>query len=188
MAQECSRRSCDPPTHERRRSRWLGYVFIGLSWTCAAFLSMPHAPRLALLRACASWIGPQRPGNGGAGHLASSLFRRGTSTVVLPAASVSAAATHEWNRVLRWSLSQGDSPARAAREARQVLAASSDYSDPFFYALLHVVGVGHESLFPDAKPRDPDTKPASAERASSLWLWILAGAGMVILVATIRQR
>lgn len=158
---------------------WIGYEEI---------IAMQHSPRLAVITACGGWRGPERRGDGGIGHLASAFMRGGCETVVVPHADIEANATLAWSQAFHWALTRGDSPARAAREARLALVESEVYADPFYHSLLHVVGVGHHPLFEQTIEAQPQERPIPVKASTLDWRLVLAGIGLLLLIADVVRR
>ena len=152
------------------------------------FARLESPPTLALLTACGSWLGPQRYGDSGSGHLASALLRRGTSAVVLARADVEPIATLALSRASLRARVGGATPARAAREARVMLDRSKRFADPYYHSLLHVVGAGHRALFAPSASEAPAIRAIESEDPAPYWTWILAGTGALVLTAVAARR
>lgn len=132
-------------------------------------------PPLVVLSACGAARGPVRRGDDGVSNLGGAFLRAGARAVVLPEADVDEGATlalmGAFHRRLRGS---GETVAEAMRAARAELADVPALDDPFYFALVHVVGAGHESVFPAAPSRR--------------WPWIVVAFALTIGLLVIRRR
>lgn len=103
-------------------------------------------PASVLLTVCRTGRGPRRFGDPGAVDLSGAFLSRGARSVVLSSFDLDAEAARRLSNGFHRSLARGDSPAEAMRSARESLAADPRFADPFYHALLRVVGRGHDPL------------------------------------------
>ena len=117
----------------------------GLADNCEAL----DTPEIVLLTTCGSGLGPARVGDGGASSLSGAFFTASSRTrcVLLSSFSLEVEATRRFSKSFHVALRAGKSPAEAARLARVSLASDERFADPFYYALIRVIGLGHQPVF-----------------------------------------
>ncbi len=113
--------------------------------------------RLVVLSACGAARGPVRRGGDGVSNLGGAFLVGGASTVVLPSCDVDEAATLALMERFHVHLRDGGPPSAALAAARRALARDPRFDDPYYYALVHVVGAGHDAVFLPARGRGPRT-------------------------------
>ncbi len=115
------------------------------TFTCSEAESLTSPP-LVVLTACWSGKGPIRRGDSFASSFPSAFFRSGARAVLVSPASLDTEATLAWQVPFHRALVDGASPAEALREARQQLSADPKFAHPYYYALLRVIGRGHDPV------------------------------------------
>lgn len=110
---------------------------------------LPHqgvAP-LVIQASCSAAKGPLVRGEDGLSHFGGAWLRAGATTVILPSQDVNVFSTVRFLEAFHARLARRhDTPAEAARAAREELANDPRYSDPYYFAAMHVYGFGREQL------------------------------------------
>jgi len=151
-----------------------------------------RSPPLVALFACGSGFSLSRLGDDCASQLGVSFLRRGADAVVVGQALLALGAMVELGSAFDECLtSEGSSPAEALRRARQKLAESSRWSDPFYFANVSLLGVGWNT--DQRTALDPSaTRHATNDDAfawtSRLFAAAVAGAALVASAAWLRRR
>ncbi|MCC7173347.1 MAG: CHAT domain-containing protein, partial [Planctomycetes bacterium] len=99
------------------------------------------------LSACGAGRDSERLGEDALNHLGGTFLERGAICVILSREKIELNATLALSRALHRRLAAGDPPAEALRVARNELAASKDYGDPYFFTTLQAFGLGHARVF-----------------------------------------
>lgn len=133
-------------------------------------------PPVAFLAACRSGEGRERLGDAGASNLGGAFLRGGASAVLLSDSDLALRATERLSEVFYRELRAGAHVAEALRRARADLFASEAFTDPFYYALVHVVGLGDTRVY-EAGPQGRGARS-----------WMLATAALALAVACWRFR
>lgn len=107
------------------------------------------APPLTILMACGADLTLLRRGDAGSAGFAGAILGGGqrAQCVVLSAHDLDSGAAAAMARWIHESLARGRSPSGALLDARRAMAASVELADPTYWALLRVVGAGHEPIF-----------------------------------------
>jgi hypothetical protein len=150
------------------------------------------SPPVVALFACGSGFGPVRLGDDGSSQLGVSFLRQEADSVIVGRAALALGAMVELGQELDRGLSSAGMPrAEALRRARQKLAESRAWNDPFYFANVSMIGLGWD----DASRSRATSHSTVSERpegsGSPRWLWLLACGslvGSVILVVASRAR
>ena len=141
------------------------------------------SPPVVVLAACGAASGPVRRGEDLVSRLDAAFLRRGGRVVVLPSADAEVEATARLLETFHARLrGHGESPAEAMRAARAALSSDERYEDPFYDALIHVVGAGHDPVF------EPGGDPPSRRGSSSVAALVACVAVVAVAVAWILRR
>jgi hypothetical protein len=134
-------------------------------------------PALVVLTACRSAGGPLRRGDAGAADFGGAWLSAGARAVVLSHAELLAEDALLQSEALHARLAAGGSPAAALASARAELVRTHGELAPFLGGLLHVVGLGHEPVFPAGEPGSagPGRGPPLAWLAGGALLGLAAG-------------
>lgn len=139
-----------------------------------------HAPPIVALAVCGAARGPLRSGDESTGNLGGAALRAGASVVLLSTLDIEQAASEALlDSAYESMVREGTSPARALRDARIALSASTDKRDPYYRNVLHCVGLGHAAFV------RRDHAPG-ASRAFMLAATLVAG--IALLAAYGRRR
>ena len=145
------------------------------------------APPLVALLACRAGAGPVR--DSGAAHLGGAFLSAGADAVVLSYNDIYYESTVALMTTFNREVARGITPAEALRRARVDLRGDGERRDPFHHGLVHVVGLGHRSVFPG---RDGDRFAAEPESPSNAatptLIAILAAIALMITVALLERR
>jgi len=145
-----------------------------------------RVPPIVLLSACGAARGPLRRGDEGIGHLGGAFLKAGASAVILSRADLDLEATVSLVAAFNRSLAGlGRSPAEALRDARREVAGRPRFAHPYYFALLHLVGLGDVRLFPEGGEESP---LVPALRAIAAGAAIAVGAACVVALRRRRSR
>jgi tetratricopeptide (TPR) repeat protein len=135
-----------------------------------------RSPPVVALFACESGVGPVRLGDDGASQLGVSFLARGAETVLVGHAPLALGAMVELAHELDRGLTSGVPRAEALRRARQKLAESRRWSDPFYYANVSMIGLGWDDASRAHALRASSTPRGAGDdvRAEKTWM-LLAG-------------
>jgi hypothetical protein len=108
-----------------------------------------RAPPQVVVSVCRSAVAPRRRGDAGASSLAGAFFSAGPRCrcVVQSAFNIDSEAALRLSSRFHTEIVRGVDPAEALRRAREELASDPRFADPFYHALMSVVGAGHVPLF-----------------------------------------
>ncbi|TAJ16061.1 MAG: CHAT domain-containing protein [Planctomycetota bacterium] len=112
----------------------------GLLW--ADEIERLQAPPLVVLASCAAAHGPARRGDDAVQHLVGAWLRAGARCVVASEHALDHYATLELCARAYERIAKGAGTAEALRDARAQLAAAERWSDPFYWGLVQVHGLG----------------------------------------------
>jgi hypothetical protein len=147
----------------------------GIVW--CSDVQRARAPRLVELIACGSSRGPSRMGDDTGAHLGSAFLGVGARAVVLSPNEIAyASSLRLLARVHDRMRRHFESPAEALRAARAELASEAATADPYYWGLVRVIGLAHESVF-DART------DALAPEHSGRSAWIVAACGALLVAA-----
>jgi CHAT domain-containing protein len=131
-----------------------------------------RVPPLVFLAVCGAARGPLRRGDDGITDLGGAFLAAGAEAVVLSPIDLLLAPTLALAQRFQAELARGATPAHALHRARCALAERGEYSHPYHYALLHLVGIGHRPVYP--------APLAGLDRGPSPWPAVLLLAGLVL--------
>ena len=159
----------------------------GALWS--ADVARLRASDLVVLSACGGGTGPERDGDAEVGNLSGAFLLAGARAVVAADADVPILATHRLMVTMHRGLARGLGPAEALRAAREELARDGPFTDPYYHALLRVIGLGDRPLFePPATPRPQVSERRSADAWPRWWpMAALVAAGALALLG-LRRR
>jgi hypothetical protein len=129
------------------RERPQGLVLSGgESLWCEDAESWRGGPRLIVLAACGAGRGPLREGDGPAANLGAAFLRGGADCVALAEAQLAYRPTLRLLGTFQRGLAQGLAPGEAMRLARVHVARSEGGEDPFYFALVRLLGLSNRPV------------------------------------------
>ncbi len=145
-------------------------------------------PPFVALFACGTALGPSRLGDDTAAQLGNSLLFKGARCVLLSRAKLARGAMIALAEAFHAHLAEANvTPAEALRRAREDLRRSSEWSDPFYFGNVSLLGAGLTeipALHAAACAVRADPRPASANRS---WMWILAALALLMIAPAVRR-
>jgi hypothetical protein len=142
-------------------------------------------PPIVALYACGSGLGPTRLGDDTAAQLGNALLSKRARVVLLSRSHVAYGAMVELARAFHERLgdARGD-PGEALRSAREALARSEEWQDPFFFGTVTMLGPGLSKLdvAAEAKRRAPPS--LESRDGSARTYFVVAGGAIVLLVVS----
>ncbi len=140
---------------------------------------VPTAPLVVLL-ACGAGEGAVRRGDDRRTDLGGAFLAAGAQSVILGRTDMELSAVLSLAEPLHRALAEGVASAEALRRARVATAADPATEDPFYHALIQVVGLGARPVLPPrpialASQGAPDTPDAPSP------IWIAAAIGGAVL-------
>jgi hypothetical protein len=140
--------------YDERRERPAGMLLASPQGEEAGFVGSDEvelldAPPLVVLTVCGAARAPKRRGDASAADLAGAFLSAGERArcVIQTSYDLDVDSARQLSIAFHAALVAGDSPAEALRKARVSLARNPLFADPFHYALIGVVGLGHEPIF-----------------------------------------
>lgn len=134
--------------HDAARERPQGLALsAGETLWCEQAEVWTTGPRMVVLSACGAGSGPKREGDGPVANLGGAFLRGGADCVVLSEADLAYRPTLMLISAFQRELAQGVAPGEAMRRARLRVKRSEGWNDPFYYALVRVLGLSDRSVF-----------------------------------------
>lgn len=135
---------------------------------------------LVIQASCSAAKGPLVRGEDGLSHFGGAWLRAGATTVILPSQDVNVFSTLRFLEAFHAQLAgHHDTPAEAARAAREELANDPRFSDPYYFAAIHVYGFGRERLAIPAA-----SKPANRNSLAVIALAVITAIGAALYFGT----